>query len=59
MNRLLNGIEDYAAAYLNDLVIYSDDWEKHLLHLRAVLQRLREASLTAKQARCQLNTCVG
>ena len=51
MDRLLNGIGDYAAAYLDDLVIYSDDWEKHLLHLRAVLQRLREAGLTAK---CQL-----
>lgn len=51
MDRLLNGIGDYAAAYLDDLVIYSDDWEKHLLHLRAVLQRLHEAGLTAK---CQL-----
>ena len=60
MDQLLNGIGDYSAAYLDDLVIYSDDWEKHLLHLRTVLGRLREAGLTAKPAKCQLgnNQCI-
>jgi hypothetical protein len=59
MDQLLDGIGDYSAAYLDDLVIYSHDWEKHILHLRTVLGRLRAAGLTAKPAKCQLgnNQC--
>ena len=59
MDQLLDGIGDYAAAYLDDLVIYSNDWEKHILRLRTVLGRLRAAGLTAKPAKCQLgnNQC--
>ena len=54
MDSLLRGVSDYAAAYLDDLVIYSGDWEEHLIHLRAVFERLRGAGLTAKPAKCKL-----
>ena len=54
MDILLDGRQEYAAAYLDDLVIFSETWEEHLVHLRAVLRRLREAGLTAKPSKCQL-----
>ena len=45
---------EYAAAYLDDLVVFSRSWTEHLQHLRSVLQRLREAGLTAKPSKCQI-----
>ena len=53
MDQLLRGLEGFAAAYLDDLVIYSDSWEEHLLHIKKVFDRLREAGLTAKPRKCQ------
>ena len=41
MDQLLRGLEGYAAAYL-DLVIYSNSWEEHLVHLE-VFDRLCKA----------------
>ena len=54
MDSLLVGMQDFAAAYLDDLVIISRSWPEHLLHLRRVLQKLWEADLTVKQKKCQL-----
>ena len=54
MVSLLVGTQDYAAAYLDDLIIFSHSWQEHLSHLRRVLQKLREAGLTVKQKKCQL-----
>ena len=53
IDRVLKGMESYAAAYLDDLVIHSRTWAKHLAQVRSVLQRLREAGLTAKPSKCQ------
>ena len=44
---------NFAAAYLDDFIIYSTTWEDHLEHVRAILQKLRGAGLTAKPAKCQ------
>ena len=54
MDVLLKGIRNYAEAYLDDLVIFSQTWEEHCEHLRAVLRRLREAGLTARPSKCQI-----
>ena len=53
MDQLLCGLEEYAAAYLDDLVIYSDSWEDHMLHHAKVFDRLRGAGLTTKPRKCQ------
>ena len=53
MDRLIQGLEGFTAAYLDDLVVYSSTWEEHLQHLRQVFSRLQEASLTAKPKKCQ------
>lgn len=54
MDKVLRPHQDYAAAYLDDIVIHSTSWENHLQHLEAVLQALREAGLTANPAKCSL-----
>ena len=53
MDRLLWDVGDYAAAYLDDVVIHSTTWEEHLEHVRNILQKLREAGLTVKPTKCQ------
>ena len=60
MDRLLRGLGDFAAAYLDDLVVYSSTWEEHLGHIRTVFGRLRDAGLTAKPKKCQfgMSQCV-
>ena len=60
MDRLLTGAYEFAAAYLDDLVIYSSTWSDHLHHIHSMLQRLREAGLTVKLRKCQfgMQQCV-
>ena len=60
MDRLLMGLEGYTAAYLDDLVIFSQSWTDHLEHLQSILLRLREAGLTVKPKKCQfgMKECV-
>ena len=53
MDELLRGTEGYSAAYLDDIVIYSDDWKDHMKHLKDVFRRLRKAGLTVKLDKCQ------
>ena len=52
MDRLLMGLGGYAAAYLDDLVIFSQSWTDHLEHLRSILLRLRKVGLTVKMKEC-------
>eukprot|EP00731_Ephydatia_muelleri_P030199 Em0021g722a len=54
MDKVLQGLEDYAAAYIDDLVIHSATWEEHLTQIQIVLQRLRSAGLMANPQTCQL-----
>jgi hypothetical protein len=42
--------------YLDDLVIYSDSFHEHLLHLREVFTRLRKAGLTVNPAKVKFAT---
>jgi len=39
---------DFVYHYLDDLVVYSEDFDSHLKHLEIVLGRLRSAGLTVK-----------
>ncbi|KAL0172566.1 hypothetical protein M9458_032877, partial [Cirrhinus mrigala] len=47
MDKILRPHAAYAAAYLSDIIIYSNDWQQHMEHLWAVLRALRGAGLTA------------
>ena len=57
--RMIDGLQDYSAAYLDDLVVFSSTWEDHLRQVREILQCLRQAGLTAKPGKCQfgMETC--
>ena len=37
MDRVVHGMKEYAVAYLDDLIIFSECWADHLTHLSAVL----------------------
>ena len=46
MDNVLSGLSwEVGLYYLDDIIIFSRDWEEHLQWLRMVLSRLREASL--------------
>ena len=50
---LLNDILVYSRAYMDDIVVFSSDWELHCLHLTSVLQKLCDAGLTVKLPKCE------
>lgn len=52
MDRVLEGLGEFASAYLDDIVIHSSTWEDHLGHLKVVFQHLQEAGLTVNPAKC-------
>ncbi len=54
MDILLRPHQSYAAAYLDDVVVYSKSWEDHLERLPRVLVELRRAGLTANPRKCHL-----
>ena len=53
MNVVLEGLEEFTGAYIDDVIVYSNSWEEHLRHLRQVLDRLRKHGLTAKPSKCE------
>ncbi|XP_028514953.1 uncharacterized protein LOC110239425 [Exaiptasia diaphana] len=53
MDRLLRGKEEYAAAYMDDLVVFSRSFDDHLIHLKDILETLKKANLTAKPKKCK------
>ena len=53
MDQLLQGLEDWTAAYLDDVVVHSVTWNEHTSALRAVLRALKDAGLTAKPSKCR------
>ncbi len=54
MDQVLRGTEDYAAAYLDNIIIFSQSWEEHLEHLKEVLTRIKAAGLTIRPDKCAL-----
>ncbi|MGH0185230.1 UNVERIFIED_CONTAM: hypothetical protein FKN15_017326 [Acipenser sinensis] len=52
MDQVLHPHREYAAAYIDDVVIYSSTWREHLSRITAVLQSLRAARLTANLRKC-------
>ncbi|KAL0146514.1 hypothetical protein M9458_058145 [Cirrhinus mrigala] len=41
--------------YIDDILIYSDSYSEHVQHVRAVLQRLIEHQLYAKEEKCEFH----
>ena len=49
VDRLLDGFNDFASAYIDDIIIFSGTWEDHLYHLR----RIQETGLTLRRKKWQ------
>ena len=54
MDRVLRPHWEYAAAYINNIVIHGSKWETHLNQVSAVLPALWEVGLTANPKKCWL-----
>jgi hypothetical protein len=50
---LFDYLDDFCTAYLDDILIYSDDILSHHEHVNKVLQRLRDAGLQADIRKCE------
>ena len=53
MDKVLQGLGSFAAAYLDDVIIHSNTWSEHLSHLEQVFDRIQWAKLTVKKRKCQ------
>jgi hypothetical protein len=52
MQKVLGGLEEFCGVFIDDIIIFSDNWEDHLKHVRIVLTRLLKAKLTVKLSKC-------
>ena len=50
MNEVVQDMEKFAHAYLDDLVVFSDSWTEHIGDLEPMLEKLQGFGLTAKMA---------
>ena len=51
LNKVLHGL-DFIFVYIDDILIFSKDFDEHLKHLKLVLQRFREYSLVVNAEKC-------
>jgi hypothetical protein len=52
---LFEYLDDFCTAYLDDILIYSENPEEHELHVRKVLEKLRLAGLQADIKKCEFS----
>jgi len=53
MDQTLQGLP-FVTIYLDDILVHSDSVETHAKHLRVVFQRIKDAGLTLKGAKCHI-----
>ncbi|XP_041440518.1 uncharacterized protein LOC121400717 [Xenopus laevis] len=54
MDKILKPHRQWAAAYLDDVIIHSPDWDSHLPRVQAVLDALQMAGFTANPKKCAI-----
>ena len=53
INEVIEGCGRYAQAYLDDVLIYSRDFETHMEHVEEILQRFKANGLKIKKDKCE------
>ncbi|GBN58325.1 hypothetical protein AVEN_145550-1 [Araneus ventricosus] len=53
LSQVLENCESFAVSYLDDIAIYSNNWEDHLKRVDEVLKRIGDANLTIKRSKCK------
>ena len=56
VQKVLLGLDKFTAAYLDDILIFSESWHEHICHIKEVLKRIRDAGLTIKATKCDFAT---
>jgi len=54
MDKLLDGCKEFARCYIDDIVIFSDDFTSHMEHLRTIFKLLSEAGMTLSPDKCHV-----
>ena len=54
-NAIREALDDFASAYLDDVLIYSDSEEEHVDHVKWIMQRLLETGLYLKLEKCEFH----
>ena len=52
MDNILQGTKNFCNTLLDDILIFSNSYDEHFSHLREILERLRQAELTANPKKC-------
>jgi hypothetical protein len=52
---LMNYLNEFVVAYLDDIIVYSNNKKKHIQHVRKILQRLRETNIQADVNKCEFH----
>jgi hypothetical protein len=57
MNEILsNYLDVFCIAYLDDILIYSDDLKQHRQYIKMILRRVEEVRLILKASKCEFHT---
>ena len=56
MDAVLKKDRAFSRCYIDDISVFSDDWQEHLQHIRIILSRLQTAGLTLQLKRCVFGT---
>ena len=48
-------LDIFVIAYLDDILIFSNEYEEHVRHVKAVLKKLEQAALRLKESKCELH----
>ncbi|GBO26473.1 hypothetical protein AVEN_239715-1 [Araneus ventricosus] len=51
--QVLGNCEAFAVPYLDDIAIYSENWEDHLKHVDEASQRIGDANLNIQPSKCK------
>ena len=49
---VLQDCSDFAMAYLDDIIIFSQNEEEHLKHIKIIFNKLKKAGLNLKESKC-------
>jgi hypothetical protein len=52
VTEVLQGLDEFSAAYIDDILVFSETYEEHLKHIEQVFQRLRQHKLKLKLIKC-------
>lgn len=54
MNHLLSGYQSFVDPDFDDIPVFNEGWDDHVMHLRKVFTHLRDANLSLKSSKCRL-----